>query len=506
MKKLILAILTAAGVFAQTAAFPGSVATNTNLLIAVDNLQTSLTAPVGISDTSITVASGTGWSANMLATIQTEQMLVTAVVSNVLTVTRAYAGTAAATHANGLPVSAYIDAFHHNTVRVEVEAIEAALGANLSNIPGSSATGVSNVAYAAGGGSANAQTVTLSPAIGSYTPGLGVCWLPTAANTTTTPTLAVNGLAADPITKFGAASLAANDLTVTAVACVKYLAGNWQLQNPQTSTGGGGGGASSFFTVSATSTTLSVISSGQPFGCNGQSTVVPAGTTTAVRLAGSTSETLSVKINCSTGHLELISNTNTLTCTVSGFSGCDSGSSYTGDIILAQVAMSSGGSSWTFGAVTNMFSGAQAFPATAGDCQNITQAGATVTFAMSPGCAVRPMGFAWGSTAAGAPTLLSDTAYFTVPYACTISAWNINVAPSGTATFDIWVIPPGTAIPTVSNSITASALPAIASGTALHSTTLTGWTTAVAANSNVALQLKIVATATYASLVVECDQ
>jgi len=99
---------------------------------------------------------------------------------------------------------------------------------------------------------------------------------------------------------------------------------------------------------------------------------------------------------------------------------------------------------------------------------------------------------------------VADTAYFTVPHACTIAAWNITVN-AGTGTFDIWKVATGTAIPTSANSITASAKPAISTGTAIHSTTLTGWTTSMSANDVVAINLKTVATATYASLVVECN-
>ncbi len=99
----------------------------------------------------------------------------------------------------------------------------------------------------------------------------------------------------------------------------------------------------------------------------------------------------------------------------------------------------------------------------------------------------------------------TQTTYFTVPFACTITAWNITVD-TGTITFDIWKIATGTAIPTSSNSITASALPAISTGTALHSTTLTGWTTSVAANDIVAININTVSSATKASLIVECDQ
>lgn len=90
-------------------------------------------------------------------------------------------------------------------------------------------------------------------------------------------------------------------------------------------------------------------------------------------------------------------------------------------------------------------------------------------------------------------------------FACTLSAWTLTVD-AGTATIDVWKIATGTAIPTVTNTITASATPAIASGTAVRSTTLTGWTTAVTANDIFVFNLSAVSSATKATLSLECDQ
>jgi hypothetical protein len=81
-----------------------------------------------------------------------------------------------------------------------------------------STTAGSPSAHVAGGGTAHAQTVTLVPAATALTAGLEVRWKPTAANTGAAPTLAVNGLTATAITKFGATALVANDLTATAIA------------------------------------------------------------------------------------------------------------------------------------------------------------------------------------------------------------------------------------------------------------------------------------------------
>lgn len=109
----------------------------------------------------------------------------------------------------------------------------------------------------------------------------------------------------------------------------------------------------------------------------------------------------------------------------------------------------------------------------------------------------------------GLALVAGKTSYVTVPFSCTVSAWNILVD-TGTATIDIWRLATGTAIPTVANTITASAVPAISTGTAVHSTTLTGWcgtgTCAIAQNDILGINLKVVASATFANMVVQCDQ
>jgi len=108
-----------------------------------------------------------------------------------------------------------------------------------------------------------------------------------------------------------------------------------------------------------------------------------------------------------------------------------------------------------------------------------------------------------GFDGGGSALTAGQTTYFTVPFACTIAAWNITVD-TGTITFDVWKIATGSAIPTIANTITAAALPAISSGTAVHSTTLTAWTTSVTANDIFGVNINTVASATKASLVLQC--
>jgi hypothetical protein len=96
--------------------------------------------------------------------------------------------------------------------------------------------------YIAGGGTAQAQTATLSPAATALSTGLHVYWKPAAANSAAAPTLAVNGLTATTITKCGTTALVANDLTTTAVAHVIYDGTQYQLLNPQAAGCGASGG------------------------------------------------------------------------------------------------------------------------------------------------------------------------------------------------------------------------------------------------------------------------
>lgn len=113
---------------------------------------------------------------------------------------------------------------------------------------------------------------------------------------------------------------------------------------------------------------------------------------------------------------------------------------------------------------------------------------------------------AFGASFDGGGVVLvsGKTVYYTIPYACTIQAWNINVD-TGTATVDIWKVATGTSNPTGANTITASATPAISTGTAIHSTNLTGWTTSVSQNDIVGINLEIVSSATYVNLTVQCE-
>lgn len=108
-----------------------------------------------------------------------------------------------------------------------------------------------------------------------------------------------------------------------------------------------------------------------------------------------------------------------------------------------------------------------------------------------------------GATALTAGATTTD--YLTVPFACTISAYNLAID-AGTVTVKFWKIATGTAIPTSSNSINTSGV-GISSGTAIHSTSLGDFTTTtVTANDILAMNVTAAATIAYINGVLQCDE
>lgn len=96
-----------------------------------------------------------------------------------------------------------------------------------------------SVNWVAAGGTADAITATYSPAITTLTDGL-LCFVrATAANATTTPTFAPNGLTAHTITKKGGVAVAPNDIPgALAEIILRYNLANarWELLNPTPAT------------------------------------------------------------------------------------------------------------------------------------------------------------------------------------------------------------------------------------------------------------------------------
>jgi len=93
-----------------------------------------------------------------------------------------------------------------------------------------------NAYWAAAGGTADAITLTISPAISALYDGLLVAGRMTGANTITNPTLNINGLGAGTIFKNGGSALAVGDTGGANYECLfryKLATTRWELLNPK---------------------------------------------------------------------------------------------------------------------------------------------------------------------------------------------------------------------------------------------------------------------------------
>jgi hypothetical protein len=187
MRKLLFVITLASALFGQSN-YPGSLDNNASLFVSADNVQTTVANAVGIADTTVVISTtncsltACGFVANMIATIcdssatvstgatkctAWENMLVTAVGANTLTVTRGLNGTSARTHASGAIISNLITSGNDKVVKSALVAIETTLGPNGSNLPKVTAFNVQTYNFAAqtpGGSLASgANTITMSP-------------------------------------------------------------------------------------------------------------------------------------------------------------------------------------------------------------------------------------------------------------------------------------------------------------------------------------------------------
>lgn len=101
---------------------------------------------------------------------------------------------------------------------------------------------------------------------------------------------------------------------------------------------------------------------------------------------------------------------------------------------------------------------------------------------------------------AGSPITTGTKGYFRCPYAGTISSVTLIADQSGSCVIDVWK---HTTIPTVTNTITASAKPTLASQQTTVDSTLTGWTKTVSAGDYFGYNVDSASTVTRVSLILE---
>lgn len=136
-----------------------------------------------------------------------------------------------------------------------------------------------------------------------------------------------------------------------------------------------------------------------------------------------------------------------------------------------------------------------------GTCASIAQADLPST------TRIRGLSFTVGDPTNSSALTTSYTAYFSVPFACTISAYDLLVdATDTTLRVKFWKVATGTAIPTVSNSISTNGL-GVPSGTNVKSTTLSDFTTTTVTKDDImAMNVSVANTAKMVNAVLQCDQ
>ena len=97
----------------------------------------------------------------------------------------------------------------------------------------------------------------------------------------------------------------------------------------------------------------------------------------------------------------------------------------------------------------------------------------TALISVSGGGSLAPIRIGWDGQ--GGVVSTGSTRYYILPYACTITGWSIvATGTSPTTTIDVWRVASGTSLPAVGNTIMGTK-PALSTGNAVRSTTLTGW-------------------------------
>lgn len=184
--------------------WPTSVATDANLYVAVNSLQTTLAGAINSAVTTITLTSSSNFPTAGAVTIDSEVIFYTGISGADLTgCVRGSDGTTAASHGAGVPVGATIVAFHHNGLKNEIIAIETSLNfansfAIVSNGSGRlvvSAVTATEIGYLSGVTSA-IQTQLNAKATDSLVVHLAGIETITGAKTfSANPTISINGTA-----------------------------------------------------------------------------------------------------------------------------------------------------------------------------------------------------------------------------------------------------------------------------------------------------------------------
>lgn len=89
-----------------------------------------------------------------------------------------------------------------------------------------------------------------------------------------------------------------------------------------------------------------------------------------------------------------------------------------------------------------------------------------------------------------------------VPFACTIDSWSLVASPLGSITVDVWKTPLADYPPSVADSITGGAKPAISNGQQASSSSLGAWNTVIAPGDTISFHVDAASSVTLASIAI----
>lgn len=210
------------------ARYPAAVAFDDPLKVAANQVRTSLARNAGTGDTLLTVSDASRIVPQMLLTVDSEILSVSAVdySTNLLTVIRGFDGTHPACHSAGSVLSANIVAWHHNALAAEITAIEMALGPNLSNITGDGAGSFNSSQYDW------AQTIGGNLIVGTNV--ITLAPVPNGVNGTDAHHwLYISGGTGNPeaVLITGGSAIAGSPSGTVIFACANTHSGNWTIRS-----------------------------------------------------------------------------------------------------------------------------------------------------------------------------------------------------------------------------------------------------------------------------------
>jgi hypothetical protein len=108
----------------------------------------------------------------------------------------------------------------------------------------------------------------------------------------------------------------------------------------------------------------------------------------------------------------------------------------------------------------------------------------------------------FGMDGAGSAITAGEKAWLRVPWACTITGWELSADTSGDIVIDVWKDNYTNFPPTVADSIAGTEKPTLVGQTKNRDLSLSSWTTAVAAGDYVKVNVDSVATVTKVTLAI----